>query len=151
MKIITVTKENRFFDEFIKYCYHWWGEEKQKSYAEIKKEYLNNLTNALPKIRIMIINDTLIGFYELNEKDNIETEDYTPYLANVYIREEYRKQGYSTILINDAINYSKELGYKDLYLHSRIKNYYEKYGFKFLKEVKTELGNKRIFKYESKF
>ncbi len=148
MIIKSITKPNRYFNEFINLCYQWWGKEKNQSYQEIKDYYLNSLDNKLPIIRTLIINDTLIGFYEINEKDSIDDEKYTPYLANVYIKEEYRKQGYSTILINDAIEFIKKEGYKDLYLHSRIENYYEKYGFKFLKEVKTKYGNKRIFKYE---
>ena len=146
MQIKTITKNNRYFKEFINFCYKWFGEEKSLSVEEIRKNY--PLDDNLPKIRVLIINDTLIGFYEINEKDNIDDEEYTPYLATVYVREEYRKRGYSTILINDAIKYAESLGYKDLYLHSRIENYYEKYGFEFLKEVKTKYGNKRIFKYK---
>lgn len=145
MQIKTITKDNRYFKEFINFCYKWFGEEKSLSIEEIRKNY--PLDDNLPKIRVLIINDTLIGFYEINEKDNIDDEEYKPYLATVYVREEYRKRGYSTILINDAIKYAESLGYKDLYLHSRIENYYEKYGFEFLKEVKTKYGNKRIFKY----
>ena len=148
MKIITITEENRYFNEFINHCYNWFGEEKSLSYEDIQKKYLDTLKDDLPKIRVLTINDTLIGFYEINEKDGIDTEEYTPYLATVYVKEEYRKKGYSTILINDAIKYAQELGYKDLYLHSRIKNYYEKYGFEFLKEVKTPLGNKRVYKHK---
>ena len=148
MKIITITNENRYFKEFINHCYQWFGEEKNLTYEDIKKDYQEIFNNKLPKIRVLTINDTLIGFYEINEKDGIDNEEYTPYLATVYVKEEYRKKGYSTILINDAIEYVKELGYKDLYLHSRIENYYEKYGFEFLKEVKTKLGNKRIYKYK---
>ena len=148
MEIITIQRKNRYFNEFVNHCYNWFGEEKHQSIEDIRRPY--NFVDKLPKIRVLTINDTLIGFYEINEKDGIDTEDYTPYLAGVYVREEYRKKGYGTILINDAIKYAKELGYKDLYLHSRIKNYYEKYDFKFIKEVKTPLGNKRIFKYEGK-
>jgi len=148
MKIITITNENRYFKEYLNLCYNWFGKEKNLSINEIKEQY--KFHDKLPAIRVLIINDTLIGFYELNEKDNIEEEDYKPYLANVYVKEEYRKQGYSTILINDSINFAKELGYKDLYLHSRIKDYYEKYNFEFIKEVKTKYGNKRIFKYKGK-
>ena len=150
MIIKSLHKKDRYFYEFINYCYKWFGEEKNLSLEDIEKLYDNAFTDKLPKIRVLIINDTLIGFYEINEKDNIDDEEYTPYLATVYVREEYRKRGYSTVLINDSIKFAKELGYKDLYLHSRINNYYEKYGFKFLKEVKTKYGNKRIFKYEGK-
>ena len=150
MQLITINKKNRYFDEFVKLNFEWWGERKGFTYQDFEKHYLDSFNEKLPKLRALIINDTLIGFYEIKEKDYIDDEDYTPYLANVYVKEEYLKRGYSTILINDSIKYAKELGYKDLYLHSRIKDYYEKYNFEFIKEVKTKYGNKRIFKYKGK-
>ncbi len=148
MQLITINKKNRYFDEFVKLNFEWWGERKGFTYQDFEKHYLDSFNEKLPKLRALIINDTLIGFYEINEKDYIDDEDYTPYLANVYVKEEYRKRGYSTILINDSIKYAKELGYKDLYLHSKHENYYEKYGFEFIGIVKTKHGDKRLFKHK---
>jgi ribosomal protein S18 acetylase RimI-like enzyme len=146
MKIITINKNNRYFAEFVNLTYHWG--DRFESYNDFKKHYLDTLNDELPKIRALIINDTVIGLYEINAKDGIDNEDYTPYLANVFVREEYRHQGFGSILINDSIKYTKELGYDSLYLHSRQENLYEKYGFKKIAEVETEHGKKRIFKYE---
>ena len=148
MQIITITKGTRYFAEFVNLTYHWG--ERLDTYEVFKKKYQDSIDNKLPKLRALIINDTAIGFYEINEKDGVDNVDYSPYLANVYVREEYRKRGFGTILIKDSIKYTKELGYKTLYLHSKLENYYEKYGFKLIDEVKTEHGNKRIFKYEGK-
>lgn len=151
MELKTINKTNRYFFEIINNYYNWWGKEKDQSLKEIHDFYVNIIENDdLPVIRALIINDTLIGFYELNAKDGIDEEKYTPYLANVFVKEQYRKQGYSTYLINDAIELAKNMGYEELYLHSRIENYYEKYGFKFLKEVNTKLGKKRIYVYKIK-
>jgi len=146
MKIITITKNDRYFEEFCNLTYHWG--DRFDSYPDFKKHYLETLNDELPKLRALIINDTVIGLYEINAKDGIDDEEYTPYLANVFVREEYRHQGFGTILIKDSIKYTKELGYETLYLHSRHENYYEKYGFQLIDVVKTEHGNKRIFKYE---
>jgi len=148
MKIITINKNNRYFKEFVNINYNWWGYKKDFTLETMTKHYLDSFEKKLPKLRALISNDTLIGFYELNEKDYVDEADYTPYLANVYIKEEYRKRGYSTLLINDSISYAKELGYKDLYLHSKHENYYEKYNFEFIGEVETKYGNKRIFKHK---
>jgi len=146
-----INTENRYYREIINIYYNWWGKKQNKTYSDIDKFYKSTLSlNSLPKIYALIINDTLIGMYELNEKDNIDNEPFTPYLANVYIKEEYRKQNYSTLLIEDAKEKTSKLGYQTLYLHTHHENYYEKYGFKFLKEVKTPLGNKRIYEYPLK-
>ncbi len=151
MEVKTIRKANRYFNEIVNHCYNWWGKEKNKSIKEIIDQYIGNFTeDKLPVLRALIINDTLIGFYELNAKDDIDDEKYTPYLANVYVKEQYRKQGYGRVLINDSITLAKNLGYKELYLHSRLENFYEQYDFRFLKEVNTKLGKKRIYVYKIK-
>ena len=151
MEIKTVNKTNRYFYEIINSYYNWWGKDKEKSLKDIHDFYVNIIENDdLPIIRALIINDTLIGYYELNAKDDIDELNYTPYLANVFVKEQYRKQGYGSYLINDAIELAKNMGYEKLYLHSHLENFYEKYGFKFLKEVNTKLGKKRIYIYKIK-
>ena len=151
MEIKTINKHNRYYHEIINTYYKWWGKEKKTTLKEIDELYKNKIEEKeLPIIRALIINDTLIGFYELNEKDNIDEEKYTPYLANVFVKEIYRNQGYGAYLIKDAIKLAGSLNYKELYLHSRLENFYEKYGFEFLKEVDTKLGKKRIYKIDIK-
>lgn len=146
MAIIQINNNNRYFQEIINIYYQWWGNIKKLSYEEILSRYTNTLnTQTLPKLYALIINDTLIGTYSLEEKDDIDNESYTPYLANVYIKEKYRHQGYSKLLIQDAKNKSISLGYDTLFLHSHHLNYYEKYSFTFIKEVSTKYGNKRIY------
>ena len=151
MQIVRVTKNNRYYREIINIYNNWWGKEKGLTYDEINKLYINTLDNdELPKIYALISNDTLIGTYEINEKDGIDSEKYTKYIANVFIKEKYRKNGYSKLLIEDAIERAKYHDYNALYLHSRLENYYEKYGFKLIKEVNTSKGIKRIFELKIK-
>ncbi len=151
MEIKRITSPNRYYKEIINIYSNWWGETKKLSHKEINDLYINTLDNdELPKIYALISNDTLIGTYEINEKDGVDNEKYTPYIANVFIKEEYRNNGYSKLLINDAFERCIYHKFDAVYLHSRLENYYEKYGFKFLKEVKTDLGTKRIFKKKLK-
>lgn len=146
MQIKQVNNDNRYYREILNIYYSWWGSIKKKTHEEIESIYKEALTtDTFPKIYALIINDTLIGTYTLDEKDDIENEPYTPYLSNVYVKEKYRHQGYGTLLIEDAKNKTLHLGYKKLYLHSHLENYYEKYGFQFIKEVDTPYGKKKIF------
>ena len=146
MEIISIKREDRYFKEIVNYLYNWWGYKKFNSYDEFYKTYLNYITNDnLPNLYALIINDTLIGAYEINEKDYVEEKEYTPYLANIFIKENYRGQKYSSILIEDCVVKTKKLGYNKLYLHTKIENYYEKYGFKFKEEAETKYGIKRIY------
>ena len=145
MKIINIKTEDRYFKEIINIYYNWFGKEKYK-YEEFYNKYKTILiSEKLPSLYALIINDTLIGMYELNEKDGIDSKKYTPYLAGVYIKENYRKNKYSEILINDGVSKANKLGYKKLYLHSRHENYYEKYGFKLIETIKINNQEKRIY------
>lgn len=151
MEIFRVTTPNRYYKEIINIDYEWWGKKKNMSLDDVNNLYINTLDNdELPKLYALVSNDTLIGTYELNEKDGISDEKYTPYIANVYIKEEYRKNGYSKLLIEDAISRCKYHNYKSVYLHSKHENYYEKFNFKLIKEVKTKDGTNRIFEYKIK-
>lgn len=146
--VLLNNNNNRYFKEVINIYYKWWGSKKNTSYEKILSTYSN--FSSLPHIYALIINDTLIGTYCLSPKDDIDNEDYTPYLANLYIKEKYRNQGYSKILINDAKIKAQALGYDTLYLHSHLNNYYEKYSFTYLKEINTKYGPKRIYKTKLK-
>lgn len=152
MQINKINTKNRYYQEIINIYYNWWGKYiKKKTLKEIDNSYGENLTkDSLPNLYALIINDTLIGTYEINEKDDIENEKFTPYVANIFVKEKYRGNGYGKILINDAIKKTKQLGYDKLYLHSHHENFYEKYGFRLIKKVETQYGQKRIYELKIK-
>ena len=145
MKIINIKEEDKYFKEIINIYYEWFGKDNY-TFEEFYNKYKEVLSSEkIPSLYALIINDTLIGMYELNEKDGIDSKKYTPYLASVFIKENYRKNNYSELLINDAIKRASSYGYKKLYLHSRIENYYEKFGFNLIEEVKINNQIKRIY------
>lgn len=145
MKIINIKEEDKYFKEIINIYYEWFGKDNY-TFEEFYNKYKEVLSSEkIPSLYALIINDTLIGMYELNEKDGIDSKKYTPYLASVFIKENYRKNNYSELLINDVIKRASSYGYKKLYLHSRIENYYEKFGFNLIEEVKINNQIKRIY------
>ncbi len=151
MKIEKLTSFNKDFKETMSIFYKWWGQEKNLTLEEIINEYKNTLfKNTFPKIYLLKDKNKIIGIYELNEHDSIPKKEYKPFLANVFIVEEYRGNDYSKLLISSAIEETKKLGYKALYLHSRRINYYEKFGFIYIETIDTIYGPKRVFKYEIK-
>lgn len=114
----------------------WWSN--NKTTDEIKKELVSS--NNIITTKILLDDSYLVGVVQLLVDDNMNLE-YTPYLANLYIKENKRGNNLSKILIMDIINTCKNLNYNKLYLHSKHINFYEKYGFKLIKEV----NNKRLF------
>ena len=143
MKIVKIKDDGPLFKEIVDIYYEWWGH-KYYNLEDFYDFYKNVLENKeLPRL-YALLDDELIGMYELNDHDRIDVEE-CPFLSNVFVKEEYRGNGYSKLLINDAIKEAKELGFNKLYLRSHHENYYEKFGFKLIKEVETSIGRKRIF------
>lgn len=92
------------------------------------------INNTYPITIILLKNDKLIGFYQIVEHDNDNTS-YTPWIANVYVLEEYRGLGYGRVLIESIPDFMKELNIKTIYLHTRHINLYEKFGFEKYQEL----------------
>ena len=97
------------------------------------------INNTYPITIILLKDNELIGFYQIVEHDNDNTS-YTPWIANVYVLEEYRGLGYGRVLIESIPDFMKELNIKTIYLHTRHINLYEKFGFEKYQEL--VLGDK---------
>lgn len=101
---------------------------------------INN--NTYPITIILLKNNELIGFYQITDHDNDSTL-YTPWLANVFVKKEYRNQGYGRILIESIPNYMNKLNINTLYLHTRHQNLYEKFDWHLLEPLDLHDGIKR--------
>ncbi len=145
MQISKVDIDSKYYQEILEIFYNWWGKKKGLTLSDIDKIYRHSQDNFKPVIYGLIIRDELVGVIELNERDGIIDKDYQPYIANVFVKEEYRGLGYSRILINDIVEVVKEMGFKDVYLHSKHENYYEKFGFQYIGLGMSKHGPKRIF------
>ena len=110
---------------------------------DITSDIINGINNKTYPITIILLKDKeLIGFYQIVSHDNDNTS-YTPWLANVYIKKQYRHQGYGKYLINTIPTYMDKLNIKTLYLHTRHQNLYEKFGSQILKPLYLDDSIKR--------
>lgn len=106
-----------------------------KTIGNIKYGIINN---TFPITIILLLNNKLIGFYQILEHDN-DQSSYTPWIANVYIKEKYRGLGYGRKLIESIPKFMENLHIKTIYLHTRHINLYEKFGF--IKQQELDLGD----------
>lgn len=116
-------------------------------YEWVKIDYtsiINTSMNCsdLPKIIVMKENDKLIGFYIIQYHDNDFT-CYSPWISFIYIDKNYRGCGFGRKLIESIDYYCKKFKIEKCYLHSRINNFYEKFGFEKLEELHLNDGIKR--------
>lgn len=116
---------NPFIDEIANILKKWINIDKIE---EIKNGIKHK---TYPYTITLFLDNTLIGFYQIVLHDNDNT-DYLPWIANVFIKEEYRKQGYGKKLIKTIPKYMSKLNIDNIFLHTRHKNLYEKFGWQLM-------------------
>ena len=98
---------------------------------------------------IAIYNNQVIGVVSLWRNDLTSRQDLCPYMATLFVKEEYRNKGVGRKLQEKCIDEARRLGYHYLYLITDHKNYYEKIGWTFLEEAPLNDGNyTRIYQYK---
>ena len=84
---------------------------------------------------ILVENNILIGFISIFPIDGEERKDLSPWYATMYVKEEYRGNGYSKILNNAILKEARRRGIQKLYLKTDLQNYYEKFGAKYIENL----------------
>ena len=141
MKIIDIKNNSNYLKEYIKLCSLEWGspktEEEMKKYISDKEEKIINGDKVI-SILGLIENDELIGFISLFRYEGDVNAKETPWYATMYVKEEYRGKGYSKILNDAILEEAEKLGYDKVYLKSFLKNYYEKFGAKYIRDLENK-------------
>ena len=113
------------------------------------KEKINKITADLARNDycklILLKDDILIGFISIFEHDCEERQELSPWYATMFVKEKYRGKGYSKILNNAILEEAKRRKFKRLYLKTKLNNYYEKFGAKFLETLEN---GEKIYYFE---
>ena len=92
------------------------------------------------KVLLLADGDRLAAFCTYAEKDDIPDAKLTPWLGFVYTYPEYRGRRLMGRLISRAKELAREAGYEALWISSREKGLYEKYGAAYVTEMKDRFG-----------
>ena len=103
----------------------------------------SNLDNPYYCKLILLDDDVLIGFISIFEYDGDERLDLKPWYATMYVKKEFRGNGYSKILNDAILDEARNRGFDRLYLKSDLVNYYEKFGAKYMEDLSN--GEKLYF------
>ena len=109
--------------ELAQVCSNWsmkqWGWHGVNSSAENSlKRYQERAknTDSIPTTIVGLVNDTPAGMVNLVKHDAETRKDLSPWLAGVYVDENYRRLGYASKMIQIAHEEAKKIGIKKLYL-----------------------------------
>ena len=143
-QITQIDSEN--LDIMTKWMYNWWGKEEGYTF-EVVKCYMKHTfqKDRLPKTYGLFDNGRIIRMFQFIYEDLEIRPDIYPWLANLYVDEEYRNKGMARILIQKVNEVAKTtLEFKELYLYTKHIGLYEKFGWNYISELDTYTKQPRI-------
>lgn len=147
--IYNIFDKMQFIEEVATLEYEEWADSKennkeQRIAKKIEKIKLDLKDENFCKL-ILLKDNELIGFISIFLNDCDECRDLTPWYSTMYVKKEYRGQGYSKILNDAILKESKKRNYKEIFLKTKLDNYYEKFGAKFIKKLNN---GEKLYKFE---
>ena len=142
MEIYNIKEKQEYIEEIASLSKLEWAEynteeELNKKIQETINKINNNLDNPSYCKLILLDDKNLVGFISIFPTDGDEYQELTPWYATMYVKKEYRKKGYSKILNDAILKEAKSRGFKKIYLKSELKNYYEKFGAKYMSDLQN--------------
>lgn len=141
LKIYDIKERPEFIEEIAILTRKEWGQKNlsDEEFQETVKKAVDRITSNLDNpyyCKLVLVEDkTLVGFISIFENDCDEKPDLKPWYATMYVKSEFRGNGYSRILNDAIIAEAKKRGFKKIYLKSDLVNYYEKFGFVYLEDL----------------
>ena len=143
LNIYNLKKKEEYLREVAILEYKEWGAK-----VKNKQEFEVKINEKIEKIRTMFDNPyfcklillnekELIGFISIFPTDGDERQDLSPWYATMYVKKEYRGNGYSKILNDAILDEAKKRGIRRLYLKTDLENYYEKFGAQYMQKLKN--------------
>lgn len=140
MEIIKLENSNNdIFDKICEWNYNWWGIRNNDSFEAVKCYLEHSLCkDRLPQTYVALIDNQPVGMYQISMSDDLETRpDIYPWLVNVYVDENFRGKGICKEMMNTVYENAKKMNLTELFLYTKHIGLYEKFGWKFIEEVKT--------------
>ncbi|MFW6008368.1 MAG: GNAT family N-acetyltransferase [archaeon] len=135
IKYLADRKEN--IEEIIDWLYKQWGDNYEYGKEVWEKRIYNRLVKkTIPTTFIALENDEAIGTASIIEHDMDIKKELTPWLADVYVKEENRGKRVATKLIKRVIKEARDINVKKLYLYTReAEGLYKKLGWEVIERV----------------
>ena len=149
LKIYNIIDKLEYLKEVASLEYYEWADNPNNNPTERINNKMKKIEKTLNKknfCKLILLNGkNLVGFISLFPSDCKEHEELTPWYATMYVKKEFRGNGYSKILNNAILEEAHKRGFKKVYLKTELVNYYEKFDAKFISNINL---NEKLYKIE---
>lgn len=84
---------------------------------------------------VAVADGQIVGMASIMKTDYYPLPEIYPWISSVFVTESYRGHRISEKLIDFANDYAKENGFKRTYIPTAYIGLYEKYGYRYLKDI----------------
>ena len=143
LEIYNIKDKQEYLKEIAELTQKEWGSGTnsiEEFNAKIDKKInkiISNLNNPNYCKLILLQDNTLVGFISIFPHDCDERPDLSPWYATMYVKEEFRGNGYSKLLNDTILKEAKSRGFTKIYLKTDLINYYEKFGANYIETLKS--------------
>lgn len=143
LKIFNIKDKKEYIREVAELTQKEWGSKNssvEEFNSKINKKIskiLSNLDNKYYCKLILLDDEKLVGFISIFPTDGDERCDLTPWYATMYVKKEYRGKGYSRLLNDAILEEAKKRGFDKIYLKTELKDYYEKFGARYMEDLQN--------------
>lgn len=124
----------------------WASEDSMMVYEDCIRSSLSS-ESPLPQWYVMMQGERIIAGAGLISNDFISRMDLWPWLAALYVEEEFRGHALGGKMLRHALADAARLGFEQLYLCTDHIGYYEKYGFVYIADGYHPWGERsRIYR-----
>ena len=125
------------------------GSNSKMTLEDVEHFFENTNVDKFPITFIAIIDNECVGTVSVFENDYKERLQYSPWLASLYVKPQYRDQKIGQHLITHLLNHLKTLNYTEVYLKTEnASEYYKKRDWKLVESVNSpDTDTVDIFKY----
>lgn len=143
LRIYNIKDKPEYIEEVSVLTQREWGEkglseDEFKIRVNMKIDKIHRLLDNRYYCKLILLDDdVLVGFISIFEHDGDERLDLKPWYATMFVKEEFRGNGYSRILNDAILDEARRRGFSVIYLKSDLVNYYEKFGARYVEDLEN--------------
>ena len=153
MEITTLVEKTSYSKDVAHMIYEEFvvGTSSKMTFSDVETFFKHTQFDSFPITFIAIVDDICVGTVSIFENDYKERPHYTPWLASLYVKPEYREQKIGAQLMTYLLAHIKVLGISEIYLKTEnASDYYTKRGWTLVESIhEPDEKTVEIFKFSN--